>query len=118
MTDMLCENIRHMRMMRGFSQKQLAERIGRSANAVSNWEKGATLPDVELLENICVVLNVTPNQIYGWDPCPELDEFLKQQETLLKTVDDLMKQREQINSQIREYAYQLRASKFRNSNDL
>lgn len=114
----LSDNIRNMRMMRGFSQKQFAAQLNKSPNAVSNWEKGATNPDVELLEEICKILNVTPNQIYGWDECKELTDFLATQKKLLNHFDDLIRQRDELDSRIREYAHQLRASKFRNSNDL
>lgn len=114
----LSDNIRYMRMMRGLSQKQFAEQLNKSPNAVSNWEKGTTNPDVELLEQICHLLHVTPNQIYGWDECKELDDYLATQQKLLHQYDDLMRQREELDVQIREYAYQLRAKKFRNSKDL
>lgn len=114
----LSNNIRYMRMMRGLSQKQFAALLNKSPNAVSNWEKGATNPDVELLEEICKILKVTPNQIYGWDECQELKNYLATQETLLNHYDDLVRQREALDSKIREYAYQLRVNKFRNSNDL
>ena len=114
----LSENIKNMRMMRGFSQKKFAEELNKSPNAVSNWEKGATCPDVELLETICEILDVTPNQIYGWDKCPELDEFLASKRDMLDHVDDLMKQREELDAQIRFYAQQIRTHKFKNSNDL
>lgn len=114
----LSDNIRYMRMMRGLSQKQFAEQLNKSPNAVSNWEKGATNPDVDMLEEICKTLKVTPNQIYGWDDCKELDDYLIEQKKLLNQYDDLIRQRDEIDVQIREYAYQLRATKFRNSNDL
>ncbi len=114
----LSENIRNMRMMRGYSQKKFAEKLNKSPNAVSNWEKGSTNPDVEILEEICKILDVTPNQIYGWDECPELTVFLEEQKKKLNQFDDLLRQRAEIDAKIREYAYQLRATKFRNSNDL
>lgn len=114
----LSDNIKYMRMMRGLSQKQFAEKVNKSPNAVSNWEKGATNPDVDMLEEICKILDVTPNQIFGWDTCKELDDYVASQKEILNHVDDLVRQREEIDAQIREYAYQLRTRKFRNSKDL
>ena len=114
----LAENIRNMRIMRGLSQKQLGDLLNKSANAISNYEKGTTCPDVELLEAMCKVLKVTPNQIYGWDRCKDLDDFLNSQKEIINEMDDLMRQRQELDEKIRIYAHQLRHQKFRNSNDL
>lgn len=113
----LSQNIKNLRMMRGLSQKQLGALLNKSPNAVSNWEKGTTSPDVDLLENICKILEVTPNQIYGWDKCPDLEVFLSSQQELLIEMDDLMKKRSELDAQIREYAQRLR-SRYKTSNDL
>ena len=104
----LHENIKNMRMMRGFSQKELGERIHKSANAISNWEKGSTSPDVDMLEGLCRILEVTPNQIYGWDPCPDLDNYLQEKAQMLYDMDDLIRQRAEIDAKIREYSLSLR----------
>ena len=102
------ENIRNLRMMRGISQKQLGSTLHKSANAISNWEKGFTSPDVEILETICNVLEVTPNQIYGWDPCPELEEFISRKKEILDQMDDLIRQRAELDDKIRAYSDELR----------
>ncbi len=104
----LSENIRIMRMMRGLSQKQLGDLLHKSANAVSNWEKGTTSPDVDTLESLCKTLKVNPNQIYGWDSCQELDDFIASQHNMLKDIDELKRQRDELDLQIRTYAQQLR----------
>lgn len=114
----LSNNIKYMRLMRGLSQKKFAEKLHKSANAVSNWEKGTTSPDVELIETICRVLEVTPNQIYGWDKCQELDDFMASQKEIINKMDDLTKQRQELDEQIKIYAQQIRFQKFRVSNDL
>lgn len=71
----LPENLRNLRLMRGLSQKQLGEMLNKSSNAISNWENGNTSPDVDILETICKVLKVTPNQLYGWDNVRSLKTF-------------------------------------------
>ena len=75
-------------------------------------------PARSIVVEICKILNVTPNQIYGWDECKELTDFLATQKKLLNHFDDLIRQRDELDSRIREYAHQLRTSKYRNSNDL
>ena len=44
----LSENIKNLRVLRGLSQKQLADMLERSPNTISNWEKGSVSPDVDI----------------------------------------------------------------------
>ena len=44
---MLKENLIMLRKLNGYSQEQLAEKIGISRQAYAKWESGATVPDVE-----------------------------------------------------------------------
>lgn len=55
----ICERIHHYRALAGLEQKALAERIGVTANAVSNWENGRSRPDVNLLPAVCGALNIS-----------------------------------------------------------
>lgn len=43
---MLKENLLMLRNLHGFSQEELAERIGISRQAYAKWESGATVPDI------------------------------------------------------------------------
>lgn len=44
---MLSDNILMLRNLKGYSQEEVAERIGISRQAYAKWEKGETIPDVE-----------------------------------------------------------------------
>lgn len=44
---MLKENIVMLRKIHGYSQEEVAEKIGISRQAYAKWERGATIPDVE-----------------------------------------------------------------------
>lgn len=105
--DVISDNIRYIRMMRGLSQKELGDRVNKSANAVSNWEKGTTSPDVETLDKVCKVLHVDPNQMFGWDPCPELEKWLNDQQTMVNDMDELIRQRTELDTRIKAYSQQL-----------
>ena len=61
----LCERIRFYREKAGIEQKSLARQIGVTSNAVSNWENGRGRPDINLLPDICRVLDVTMYDLYG-----------------------------------------------------
>ena len=41
----------------GITQSEMGERLGVSAQSVSNWERGESLPDVSLLPDIACMLN-------------------------------------------------------------
>ena len=44
---MLKDNLVMLRDLHGFTQEQVAEKIGISRQAYAKWESGATIPDVE-----------------------------------------------------------------------
>lgn len=54
------EYIKHRRQSLRYSQKQLAERLEISKQAVSKWESGSALPDIMAIPDIAYVLNVKP----------------------------------------------------------
>ena len=51
--------IKHARAAKGLSQAQLAEEAGRSIEAVSNLERGISLPPLERMEKICEILGIS-----------------------------------------------------------
>ena len=52
------------RKMLGLSQEILGHKLGVTNKAVSKWETGETLPDVQLMEHLANVLNVTMDELY------------------------------------------------------
>lgn len=44
---MLKENLIMLRKLNGYSQEQVAEKIGISRQAYAKWESGATIPDID-----------------------------------------------------------------------
>ncbi len=61
----ICERIRFFREKSGLEQKSFAKIIGVTANAISNWERGRSRPDVNLLPAICKALDITFYDLYG-----------------------------------------------------
>ena len=49
----IAENLALLRKSSGLTQAQLAERLGYSDKAVSRWEKGDALPDINVLYELC-----------------------------------------------------------------
>ncbi len=57
-------NLRQLRLAKGYTQEQLAERLQVSPQSVSRWECGNTLPDVMLLPRIARIYAVTVDDLY------------------------------------------------------
>ena len=49
MTDQIAKNIKKHRIASGLSQLELANRVSVSRQAVSNWERGVSLPDIDMV---------------------------------------------------------------------
>ena len=71
--------IKEARLAKNLKQEELAELIGaKSPSAVSTWEVGKAKPDCVTLLRICEVLNITPNQVLGFNmsvDTPSLNEW-------------------------------------------
>lgn len=66
-------HIRRLRTARHMTQEQLAERLFVTRQAVSAWETGKALPDVETLERIAAGLDAGVTEvIYGVPKTPDL----------------------------------------------
>ena len=53
------KNLTELRKRRNLTQLELAEKFNYTDRAVSKWENGDTLPDVEILYNLCEFYGVT-----------------------------------------------------------
>ncbi len=51
--DIIGKNLAELRRQNKLTQQQVADRFGYSSKAVSRWERGETLPDIEMLAKIC-----------------------------------------------------------------
>ncbi|MBQ9910536.1 MAG: helix-turn-helix domain-containing protein [Lachnospiraceae bacterium] len=56
---MLKDNLIILRKLNGYSQEQIAEKIGISRQAYAKWESGATVPDVEKAAALASVYGVS-----------------------------------------------------------
>lgn len=64
----ISQNITKYREKAGLSQKELAARLNTSPSRVSNWEQGANCPTIDMLFDVCKILNISINDIYGVYP--------------------------------------------------
>ena len=103
----LSDNIKNLRLLNGLSQKQLAKMIDRSPNTISNWESGTVTPDADVLEDLCQIFKVNPNQLFGWEKYHDLEIFLEKKKTILVEMAELQKQKSEIDARLKMYADEL-----------
>ena len=63
---MLKENISMLRSVNGYSQEEVAEKIGISRQAYAKWEKGETVPDVERCQKLAELYGVTIDSLVNY----------------------------------------------------
>lgn len=62
---MLSENIRSIRESRGLSQEELAIKLNVVRQTVSNWERGLSVPDSDMLISISEALDASVGTLLG-----------------------------------------------------
>ena len=61
----VAKNLGALRKQRGLTQADVAEKLNYSDKAISRWEKGDTLPDLNVLYEICQFYGITMNELIG-----------------------------------------------------
>ena len=57
--------IRKHRIAQGITQEELGRKVFVSKQAVSKWETGKTLPDIEIVRKLCDILQIDKDEILG-----------------------------------------------------
>lgn len=61
--NILAQNLVKLRKASNMTQSELAEKLSYSDKAVSKWERGESLPDIEILYEISKLYNVTIDEL-------------------------------------------------------
>ncbi len=61
----LKKNLGYYLALRDISQKELSERLNVSQSAVTNWIKGKNSPDIEVISDLCRILDVSILDLMG-----------------------------------------------------
>ena len=67
-TQKVGQAISYLRKRAGYTQRDLANRIGISDKAVSKWERGLSLPDVVYLRKLSILLNTDSDSLLAGAP--------------------------------------------------
>lgn len=58
-------NVARLRKQRGWSQEELASKIGVKKQSISNIERGVRFPTFETLDKFAMTFNATPVELFG-----------------------------------------------------
>lgn len=58
-------NIKQLRQQKNLTQKQVAEKLGVSSQAVSKWENNVNTPDIALLPEIAELFGVSIDALFS-----------------------------------------------------
>ena len=77
------ELIREARKEKGFTQKDVAERLGITDRAVSKWERGICAPDIAYIEELAEMLGLTVAELISGQrmeqpPAQEVERAIKE----------------------------------------
>lgn len=76
---MFAENLKKIRKDKGYTQEELAKKLNVVRQTVSKWEKGLSLPDVDILSKIANVLETDVNILLdGQITTTDQSEIVKQ----------------------------------------
>lgn len=79
--DEIGRRIKVIRECKGMPKKEFASLINASDTTVSNWEKGVSRPDVNMLARICLALQVSADELLNI--CIGPDNLTKQERKLI-----------------------------------
>lgn len=85
----IAKKIKEARIGKNMTQMNLADAMGVSYQAVSNWERGNSMPDISKLEDLCNALDLSIGELLGIETkASTAVEKVMQEKTL--TVEELV----------------------------
>ncbi len=67
--------IKSLRLQHSLTQEQLAQKLGISAQAVSKWESGTNMPDIQLLPDLSVIFGVSIDELFNMTDESRMDRI-------------------------------------------
>lgn len=84
------------RKRKGYTQRQLSEKLGISDKTVSKWERGNGFPEISLLLPLCNELDITVNELLSGERVSEEDYRKKAEENMVNLVKEAQESRKKI----------------------
>ena len=80
--------IADLRKEKNMTQQELADKLGVTDRAVSNWENGRRLPDYSLLKDLCNILQISVNELFAGEKISKEDYMKKADENLMNALEN------------------------------
>lgn len=90
------EFIAKERKRKGYTQKQLSEKLEISDKTISKWERGNGFPEVSLLLPLCRELDITVNELLVGERVSEEDYRKKAEENMVNLVKEAQESKKKI----------------------
>lgn len=84
------------RKRKGYTQRQLSEKLGISDKTVSKWERGNGFPEVSLLLPLCGELDISVNELLSGKRVSEEDYRKKAEENMINLVKETQENKKKI----------------------
>ena len=84
------------RKRKGYTQKQLSEKLEISDKTISKWERGNGFPEVSLLLPLCNELEITVNELLSGERVSEEDYLKKAEENMVNLVREAQESKKKI----------------------
>lgn len=85
------------RKLKKITQSELAEKLGVTDRAISNWENGKNMPDLSLFKPLCDILDITINELISGEKINNKEYNEKLEENLINTIDYIDKKKNNTN---------------------
>ena len=82
----ISQNLIELRKRKKYTQADLAEILQYSDKAISKWEKGESLPDIEVLYQICNLYGVTLDYLTHKGNYEEKQDYVKKDTTVVNKI--------------------------------
>ena len=85
------------RKIKKLTQSELAEKLGVTDRAISNWENGKNMPDLSLFKPLCDILGISINELMSGEKISDKEYDKKLEENLINTIDYIDKKKNNSN---------------------
>lgn len=97
---MINEKIKQLRIANGLTQKELADKLFVTAQAVSRWENGEVEPSVSTIQQMSKIFDVSIDEMFGNKPRIPEPQIIKEKEYVVSQSKPVLAVCEQCNKPI------------------
>lgn len=94
--------IKRLRLGNSMTQEQLAQKLGVSAQAISKWESGTNMPDIQILPDLAVIFGVSIDELFAMTQESRMERIENQLENVRFLSSEEFRQSEQFLKDCRE----------------